>query len=84
MPRKFTEEPNFPTCITCPFWSQRDGDYSGVDQDHEVGNCLRFPPQSVNLEQEGTRKMLQRWDWPVTENWQTCGEHPAYPTMLEL
>jgi hypothetical protein len=71
---------NRPQCRTCIHWLHMYRGEEAPDGERE-GRCLRYPPVISNVSADGT-KMIQDWQQPHTLEWETCGEHSAFPAYI--
>lgn len=86
-----------PTCRTCPYWDKADCWVDNAIQHDDEPNaefiaraideglvrceCHRFPPAILSRQQRDEQTCSS--DYPVTIDFEWCGEHPDFPAYIE-
>jgi hypothetical protein len=61
-----------PTCETCPYWREVEG--------QQEGECRRHTP-TIGERIDGIESMVNA-EWPYTDYFDWCGEHPDFPACM--
>ncbi len=65
-------------CDKCRWWKKDD------DEDNCYGLCRRYAPSPVMADINAIDYKTAAWSWPVTEDWEWCGEFTKKPKPLRL
>jgi hypothetical protein len=62
-----------PMCETCPYWDS-------PSKDTTSGLCCRNAPRSLSSFHDAVDDPVAQW--PMTMEWEFCGEHPDFPAYI--
>lgn len=67
-------------CATCRYWS---AEYLGIEENSDLGECLRFPPSTNGTRREPPSARAENTVFPVTAMVRWCGEWATAEAVLE-